>query len=159
MHHTSPNTSPFTTYLIQHYSDAEPQYYPLQVAARSNKEENIIYVYCVIATAEGEIKTIVIKFDEPAIVTEIFTTTGQLDSTGNMPFSDARVFVNPGGEFISHMFLYNSKYSFDQEEFATVRSFFYISTDNMEFTCENFKTGHTEYHNLWIERIDQDRSP
>ena len=154
MHHTSPNTSPFTTYLIQHYFDAEPQYYPLQVAARLNKDENIMYVYCVIATEEGEIKTIVIKFGDPAIVTEIFTTTGQLDSTANMPFSDARVFVNPESEFISHMFLYNSKYSFDYEEFATVRSFFYISTDDQQFTCENFKTSYTVDHNLWIQRID-----
>ena len=40
--------------------DTEPHYYPMQVAARFNNAENIMYVYCVIATADGEIKTVVI---------------------------------------------------------------------------------------------------
>ena len=53
----------FTTFQIQlsENEDMDPQYYPLQVAARFNNAEYKMYVYCVIATAEGEIKTLVIK--------------------------------------------------------------------------------------------------
>ena len=149
------DTSTFTTYKISNgiNKDNEPYIYPLQVAARFNNDEYIMYVYCVIATAEGEILTVIIKLDSLAIVTEIFTTTAQLDSTGSMPFSDARVFVNPYSEYTSHMFLYNSKYSFDNEEFATVRSFLYFSTENSDFLCEHFKTSYTEDHNLVAERF------
>ena len=57
------------------------------------------------------------------------------------------------------MFLYNSKYSFESEEFATARSFLYFSTDDLEFSCEHFKTSYTEYHSLVIERLFHDRAP
>ena len=73
----SHHTSPFTSYKIYNYNniDMEPQIYPLQVAARFNNVEDIMYVYCVIATSQAEIMTVIIKFEDPAIVTEIFTTT------------------------------------------------------------------------------------
>ena len=71
------DTSTFTTYKISNgiNKDMEPYIYPLQVAARFNNDEYIMYVYCVVATAEGEILTVIIKLDSLAIVTEIFTTT------------------------------------------------------------------------------------